>query len=63
MWCITRRDMAWRVADHRLRQAQVLGHLGYALLDHQLLEHHQLVEVDIGQFHGGSSAVMSHHVQ
>ena len=40
-----------RVADSRLGDAQLLSHFGDAPLQHQLLKHHELVEIDIGQIH------------
>jgi hypothetical protein len=58
-------QLGQRVADRRLRQPQLVGHLRDAALDHQLLEQHQLVEIDVRQLHGalitGSDASHSAH--
>ena len=47
-------QLGQRVADCGLGQAHLLGHLRNALLDHELLKEHQLVEIDVRQLHGGS---------
>jgi hypothetical protein len=47
-------QLGQRVAHGRLREAHLLGHPRHAPLHHQVLEQHELVEIDVRQLHARS---------